>query len=112
MLILLVKKNYNGISSIKHTHIYIAIGQIGVDGAREDVNSEDPAVAAWFNQSQWWGWSNRWGGPLCIDDEVISPPVSTGRTLVLAGEPNTEVLVIEIDVDYTRSDVKTDVFDT
>jgi hypothetical protein len=32
--------------------------------------------------------------------------------VVLAGEPNAEVLAIEIDVDYTRNDVKTDVFDT
>jgi hypothetical protein len=38
--------------------------------------------------------------------------VSTGRMVVLAGEPNAEVLAIEIDVDYTRNDVKTDVFDT
>jgi hypothetical protein len=31
---------------------------------------------------------------------------------VLAGEPNADVLTIEIEVDYTRNNVETDVFDT
>jgi hypothetical protein len=35
-----------------------------------------------------------------IGDEVISPPMSTGRTGFLVDEPNAEVLAIEIDVDY------------
>jgi hypothetical protein len=45
-----------------------------------------------------------------IGDEVISPPASTGGAGVLAGEPNAEVLPIEIDVDYTKNDVETDIF--
>jgi hypothetical protein len=32
--------------------------------------------------------------------------------VVLVGESNAEVVAIEIDVDYTRNDVETDVFDT
>jgi hypothetical protein len=36
--------------------------------------------------------------------------MSTGGAGVLAGEPNAEVLPIEIDVDYTKNDVETDIF--
>jgi hypothetical protein len=46
---------------------------------------------------------------------VISPPLWRSMYMqdgVLTGEPNVEVLDIEIDVDYTRNDVETDVFDT
>jgi hypothetical protein len=32
--------------------------------------------------------------------------------VVLVGESNAEVVAIEIDVDYTRNDIETDVFDT
>jgi hypothetical protein len=32
--------------------------------------------------------------------------------VVLLGESNAEVVAIEIDVDYTRNDIETDVFDT
>jgi hypothetical protein len=74
-------------------------GQIGSDGAREDVNFTDPMAAVWFHQSRRRGWSDRWGGPLRISGEVISPSVSANRTGVLIGEPNAVVLTIEIDVD-------------
>jgi hypothetical protein len=43
---------------------------------------------------------------------LFPPPASTSKTGVLIGEPNVEVLAIEIDVDYTRNNVENDVFDT
>jgi hypothetical protein len=64
--------------------------------------------------TQWWRCDsiNPDGEDGQIGDEIISPLVSTGRTGVLTGKPNTEVLAIEIDVDYTRNDVEADIFGT
>jgi hypothetical protein len=84
-----------------------SIGHISGGGAREDINFAHPATTTRLNRAWRREWSDQWGDPLRISDEVWSRwrtelfPHRNGVQCTGRTGFSPVVLTVEIDVDYT-----------